>query len=315
MKHKVAVIGAGYFGQRHIKTLLQMEDTEIVGIVDKDINRANEIASQFGLKVTQDYRYLLDKAETFFIVTPTHTHSEIAEKLIEAEKNIFIEKPITENPQEASFLIKKALQKGIIFQVGLIERFNPVIKTLMEHINNPLFISAQRLSPFLGRATDTAVTFDLMIHDLDLIWKILKTRGNLKLIDLKAFTKRLITDKYDFATAWLELEVDSKILKTTLTASRINFDYQRIFSIIEEDFTIHADLIKKTIMRIDGKGNLKEIEVKERDKQPLFEEIRDFLNCVRKKTLSKIAPTPDEIIEVLKIIRKINGGTADETIH
>lgn len=308
MHHKVAVVGTGYFGQRHLKILSQMEDVEIVGIADKDINKALQVASDFGLKYSENFRDLLDKAETFFIVTPTKTHFEIAMELIEAGKNIFIEKPLTENPEDASILINKAISKGIIFQVGLIERFNPVVNSLLDHIKSPLFINAQRVSPFLGRAIDTEVTFDLMIHDIDLLWKILKEKGSYELKELKVFRKKLITDKFDFATVWLDLDVNSENIKANLTASRVSSDFQRCFSVIEKDFVIHADLIKKTIIKIDKTGNTVEVPIKDKEKQPLYEEIGDFLQSVKEKSPSKRAPSPIEIIEVIKIINQINGG-------
>ncbi len=309
MNHKIAVIGTGYFGQRHLKILSQMEDVEIVGIADKDTNKAHQVASEFGLKYSENFRDLLDKAETFFIVTPTNTHFEIAMELIEAGKNIFIEKPLTENPEDASILLNKAISKGIIFQVGLIERFNPVINTLLDYIKSPIFINAQRLSPFLGRATDTDVTFDLMIHDLDLLWNLLKEKGSYELKDLKVFRKKLITDKFDFATVWLDIDVNNENLKANLTASRVSSDFQRCFSVIENDYVIHADLIKKTIIKIDKSGKTIELPIKDKEKQPLYEEIRDFLQSVKEKSLSKKAPTLIEILEVIKIINQINGGT------
>ncbi len=308
MHHKVAVVGTGYFGQRHLKILSQMEDVEIVGIADKDINKARQVASDFGLNYSENFRDLLDRAETFFIVTPTKTHFEIAMELIEAGKNIFIEKPLTENLEDASILINKAISKGIIFQVGLIERFNPVVNSLLDHIKSPLFINAQRVSPFLGRAIDTEVTFDLMIHDIDLLWKILKEKGNYELKELKVFRKKLITDKIDFATVWLDLDVNSENIKANLTASRVSADFQRCFSVVENNYVIHADLIKKTIIKIDKTGNTVEVPVKDKEKQPLYEEIGDFLQSVKEKSPSKRAPSPIEIIEVIKIINQINGG-------
>lgn len=309
MNHKVAVIGTGYFGQRHLKILSNMQDVEIVGIADKDINKASQVASEFGLKYSENFIDLLDRAETFFIVTPTNTHFEIAMELIEAGKNIFIEKPLTENPEDASVLLNKAIIKRIIFQVGLIERFNPVVNALQGYIKSPIFINAQRHSPFLGRATDTDVTFDLMIHDLDLLWNLLKKNGSYELKDLKVFRKKLITDKFDFATVWFDIDLTNEKLKANLTASRVSADFQRCFSVVEKDFVIHADLIKKTIIKIDKSGNTTELPIKDREKQPLYEEIRDFLQSVKEKSLSKKAPSPSEILEVIKIINQINGGT------
>lgn len=308
MKFKVAVIGAGYFGQRHIKMLVQMPDVEIVGIADKDIEKAKEVAQQYGLKYCADYRDLLKSAQIFFVVTPTITHFDIGMELIQEGKALFIEKPLTEKPAFAEKLLEEAMKRNIIIQAGLIERYNPVIKSLLEHLKEPIFIQAERVSPFLGRATDTDVTYDLMIHDIDLIWMMLKNSGNFKLKDLKVFKQSIITSRIDYASVWMEFNSNGHTVKAHLTASRVSPNFMRRISIVQEDNVLHADLINRTLTEVDKKGKVNQILVKNKDAQPLYEEIRDFLNSVEQKELSKHAPQPKEIIEVIELIDRINGG-------
>lgn len=308
MRFKVAVIGAGYFGQRHIKLLAQMPDVEIVGIADKDIVKAKEIAQQYNLKYCSDYKDLLKPAQIFFVVTPTITHFDIGIELINEGKAIFIEKPLTEKPVFAEKLLNEARKKNVIIQAGLIERYNPVIKTLVEHLKNPVFIEAERVSPFLGRATDTDVTYDLMIHDIDLIWMLLKNLGNFKLKDLKVFTQNMVTSKIDYANVWMEFVDTNCNVKAHLTASRISSVFNRRISIVQQNNVLYADLINKTLTEVDNTGKVTEILIKNKDSQPLYEEIRDFLNSVKQKKLSQYAPSHEEIIEVIEVIDKINGG-------
>jgi len=310
MKHKVIVIGAGYFGQRHIKMLAQMEDVEIVAIVDKDIKKAREIAREYGVKFSDNFKDLLKEASVFFIVTPTKSHFEIAIDLIKEGKDIFIEKPITENYENATVIIEEALKNKIIFQVGLIERYNPVVVSLFEQLKTPLFIKAERTSPYLGRATDTDVTFDLMIHDLDLIMMFQRKIGKGNFNNIKVFKKSLITEKIDFATVLLEILINKSPFTAQITASRTSPIFQRNITIIDEEFIIYADLINKNIIKIDKKGTKNEIPIENRENQPLYEEIRDFLNSVSKREFSQKAPTPEEILEVIKLINKINGGSS-----
>ena len=310
MKHKVIVIGAGYFGQRHIKMLAQMEDVEIVAIVDKDIKKAREIAREYGVKFSDNFKDLLKEASVFFIVTPTKSHFEIAMDLIKEGKDIFIEKPITENYENATVIIEEALKNKIIFQVGLIERYNPVVVSLFEQLKTPLFIKAERTSPYLGRATDTDVTFDLMIHDLDLIMMFQRKIGKGNFNNIKVFKKSLITEKIDFATVLLEILINKSPFTAQITASRTSPIFQRNITIIDEEFIIYADLINKNIIKIDKKGTKNEIPIENRENQPLYEEIRDFLNSVSKREFSQKAPTPEEILEVIKLINKINGGSS-----
>lgn len=316
MKHKVVVIGAGYFGERHIKALSQIEEVHIIGIAEKDTERGRAIAESFNIKHAEDFREFLKEATTFFIVTPTKTHFEIAIELIQAGKNIFIEKPITENPIQAKILIDEAIKRGIIFQIGLIERFNPVVETLFGLLKNPKFIVATRVSPFLGRATDTHVTFDLMIHDLDLIFYLLKkTNETPEVKFIKSFTNSIVTDKIDFSQVWIDFSIKEKNLGTNLTASRIANGFERTLSIVDEDSIFYADLIVKSIIKIDKTGRPTDIDIKSKEKQPLHEEIKDFLQSIKEQRLSYIAPKPHEIVRTIEIINQINGGEIDEVIH
>lgn len=309
MKHKVAVIGAGYFGQRHIQMLAQMSDVEIKGIVDSDINKAQNIAKEYNLKYFDSYKYLLNSADVFFIVTPTNTHFDIAMDLVKNGKDLFIEKPLTEKVNLARDFIKEALRNNIIFQIGMIERYNPAWNSLLDYVENPLFIKAERTSPFLGRAIDTDVTFDLMIHDLDLLWMLLKKIGKLKVKNLNVFKQSLITQRIDFATVWIDFF--SVPLSACLTASRASSDFKRIFTIVQEKSVLHADLMNKKVAKIDKDGKLTEIPIKNNDVQPLYEEIRDFLDSVKERRFSRHAPSAQEIIEVLEIINTINIGNSE----
>lgn len=307
MRFKVAVIGAGYFGQRHIKMLTQMPDVEVVGVVDKEIEKAKEVAQHYGLKYFNDYRELLKCADIFFVVTPTITHFDIAMQLIKEGKSLFVEKPLTGKPAFAEKILEEAMKRNIVIQAGLIERYNPVIRSLLEYFENPLFIYAERVSPFSERATDTDVTYDLMIHDIDLVWMMLKKSGDLKIKKLQSFTKSIITSRIDYATVWMEFVNNSK-LKINLTASRLSSQINRRIVIVQNHSVLHADLISRTLIEIDKKGRINELPVKNKDAQPLYEEIRDFLNSVKEGKLSEHAPTSQEIIKVIELIDKINKG-------
>lgn len=309
MRYKVAVIGAGYFGQRHIKLLSQMPDVEITGIVDSNVDKAIEITTQYGLKYHTDFKELLKVADIFFVVTPTITHFEIAIELIKEGKDLFIEKPLTEKPAFAEKIVDEAIKRNLIIQAGLIERYNPVVISLMEHLREPIFINAERVSPFLGRATDTDVTYDLMIHDIDLIWFMLKKEKKLKVKDLKVYKKSFVTERIDYAAVWFDFINNDAPIKASVTASRISADFRRNLTIIQNQNVLHADLMNKTLKMIDREGKITALPVKNKEAQPLYEEIRDFLNSVKNRRLSTHAPSPEDLIEVIEIIDRINGGT------
>lgn len=315
MKFKVAVIGAGYFGQRHIKILTEMSDVEIVGVVDIDINKAKEVADNYGLRYFSDYRDLVNEAEVFFVITPTVTHFDIGLDLIKHAKAIFIEKPLTERPAFAEILLEEAKNRNVIIQAGLIERYNPVVKALFNSLTEPLFIQTTRMSPFLGRATDTDVTYDLMIHDLDLVWMMLKKVGDFELKRMKVFTQKIVTSRIDYATVWMEFSTKRGIIKAHLTASRVSSDFLRQISVVQHNSVLYADLINKKLKKVDQGGNIDDINVTDKDSNSLYEEIRDFLNSVKNRKPSVQAPSPRETIEVLRIIDEINERREYEAIY
>src|SRR5204862_7185027 len=88
---------------------------------------------------------------------------------------LLIEKPIAENPQHATELAELAARNRLILQVGHVERFNPVLSALEARLTHPRFIEAHRLSSYPNRSTDIGVVLDLMIHDLEIIFHLVRS--------------------------------------------------------------------------------------------------------------------------------------------
>ncbi len=168
-KPKIGVVGAGHLGKHHIKHLSNHSDVELVGVFDINTESLKNICSEFSVKALQSIEELISSCEAVHIVTPTNTHFDIAKKFLDHKKDVFIEKPITNTVEEASYLISLAKENGCIIQVGHIERFNPTINKLKELVDNPHYIEIERLAPFQARGTEVPVVLDLMVHDIDLI--------------------------------------------------------------------------------------------------------------------------------------------------
>ena len=112
------------------------------------------------------------------VATPTSAHFSIARDLLAQGKHLLIEKPITEKTSDARELAQVAAEKGLVLQVGHVERFNPVLSALEQRLTHPRFIEAHRLSPYPNRSTEIGVVLDLMIHDLEIILHLVdSTRG------------------------------------------------------------------------------------------------------------------------------------------
>ncbi|HNQ43332.1 MAG TPA: Gfo/Idh/MocA family oxidoreductase, partial [Candidatus Cloacimonadota bacterium] len=163
---KVGVVGVGHLGQHHARKFKEMPGTDLVGLYDRDLKRAGEIADALGVKRYDTYEDLLAACTAVDIAATTTAHYELAKPALQAGKHVFLEKPITSELHQAHELVALAQDKDLKLQVGHIERFNPVILKVEHEINQPMFIESTRISTFHHRGTDVPVVLDLMIHDI-----------------------------------------------------------------------------------------------------------------------------------------------------
>jgi predicted dehydrogenase len=165
----VAVIGGGHLGQIHTKLLAGMPGIDLVGIVEPDPQAAARLSGQYGLPVFAQLDQLLPKADAVVIASPTSTHADLTEKALLAGAHCLVEKPLVPTASQAERLCQVAESRGLVLQVGHVERFNPAWTAAQAAVSHPTWIDACRCGPYSGRSTDIGVVLDLMIHDLDLI--------------------------------------------------------------------------------------------------------------------------------------------------
>lgn len=235
---KAGVLGAGHLGKIHLKLLKQSKKFELIGFYDPIKENAIKVAQEFGYKMFDSIDELIDSVDVVNIVTPTLNHHDCAINAIKKGKHIFIEKPITKTVQEAEEirdLIKKNHVRG---QVGHVERFNPAFTAVKDKIENPMFIESHRLAEFNPRGTDVPVVLDLMIHDIDIILSVVKS----KIKNIHASGVSVISETPDIANARLEFENGCV---ANLTASRISMKNMRKSRFFQKDAYISVDFLDK----------------------------------------------------------------------
>lgn len=277
-KLKVAVIGVGYLGEHHARIYSSMEEVELVGIADTDIDRAESIAAKYNTKAFHNYKDLFGKVRAVSIVTPTVLHYQIALDFIRQNTDVMIEKPVSTTVSQANSLIVEADSRGVIIQVGHIERFNPALRIMSEHIKNPRFIESHRVGPFVGRATDVNVILDMMIHDIDIVLSIVKS----DVTDIRAVGTPVLTSHIDIANARLEF---ANGCIADLTASRISREKIRKIRIFQPDTYLSLDYAQQTLTmyrRIieDNSPKIIEDKITPEKEEPLYAELRSFINAV-----------------------------------
>lgn len=277
---RVAVVGAGYLGQHHARIYSELEGIELVGVVDVDSKRAEEIAGKYASRPFSDYRDIINKVDALSIVVPTTYHYDIALDCIRSGKDVIVEKPITTTVSEADELISEAERMDRILQVGHLERYNPGVMAVSEMIEKPLFFESLRVSPFLNRATDVDVTLDLMIHDIDIVLSL--ASSPLKNISAIGFSS--VTEKIDEARAWIEFDNGAVAF---FTASRIAEEKQRKLRIFQENSYIELDYQQGDIRSFSRNGAHEAIKPEYRES--LKEELKDFLRCVALRERPKVS--------------------------
>ena len=235
---KAAVLGAGHLGKIHLRLLNQSKKYNLVGFYDANQENGKKVEAEFGYKFFNSIESLIDEVDVVDIVTPTLSHYHCAKQAISKGKHIFIEKPITNTIEEAEEIRWLVASNNVKGQVGHVERFNPAFIAVKNEIKSPLFIETHRLAEFNPRGTDVPVVLDLMIHDIDIILSIVKS----KVKQISASGVAVISDTPDIANARIEFENGCV---ANLTASRISLKKMRKTRFFQKDAYISVDFLEK----------------------------------------------------------------------
>ena len=273
-KVKVGIVGVGHLGSIHAKVYSKLNNVDLVGVCDCNLERALEIGKKYHTRSFSDYDDLFDKVDAASIVVPTSLHYNIAKEFLSRGIHVLIEKPITKTLSEADELIEIAKKNNLIIQVGHVERFNAAVLALENYLKKPKFIECQRLGPFHKRVEDVGVVLDLMIHDIDIVLALIKQ----EVVNIEAVGLSTMSAHEDVANVRLIFE-DGTI--ADITASRVTKDVVRKIRIFQEDSYISLDYVNQevTIFKKTGEKIQKE-KVKVKKVEPLTEELQSFIECV-----------------------------------
>ena len=271
----MGVAGVGAIGRNHARVLASLPGVKLAGIYDVETDRAAELAAEPGTRAAGSLAELASWTSAVTIATPTVYHYETGKALLAAGKHVLIEKPITDNTEQALELAALAKSKKLVLQVGHIERFNPVMSLLEERLTSPRFIEAHRLSPFPNRSVDIGVVLDLMIHDIEIVLNLV--RSPIESID--AVGVPVLTRREDIANARLRFENGCV---ANLTASRISPERMRKLRVFQSDTYLSLDYQAQEgkIYRRDGMAIVCEDVAVEKD-EPLKLELAAFAECAR----------------------------------
>ena len=231
---RIGVIGIGHLGSLHAKMLKDMPGVSLAGVFDTDAVKAGSVAAQYSTVAAESLDALLEVTDAVTIATSTSAHYLVASRALESGRHVFLEKPITQTIPEADALCRSAAARGLLIQVGHIERFNPAILALEKYTIAPMFVESHRLAQFNPRGTDVAVVLDLMIHDIDLILSFVRSPVR----SVEASGVAVVSDTVDIANARIQFENGCV---ANVTASRISQKKMRKMRLFQKSGYLSID--------------------------------------------------------------------------
>jgi len=278
-KLRVGVVGVGYLGRFHALIYSRMDNVELVGVSDSDLQQAEQVAAEAGTRVLS-IEDMPGQVDAVSIVVPTTLHLEIARPFLQKGVHMLMEKPISSTVEEGREIVDLAKESGATLQIGHLERYNAGIMALAEHIEQPRFIDAQRMGGFKARATDVDVISDLMIHDIDIIMSLIDS----EITSISASGTAVLTDHLDIANARLEFANGAA---ANVTASRISKEDSRRIRVFEPKHYLSLDFIAQRLERATAVPS-KESEWDEivtdavdiEPVMPLDEELASFVDAI-----------------------------------
>ena len=228
-------------GALHARVVAGHRDTDLVWVADPAEEVGRRVAERFGTKWIPAPD--LGAVDAVIVAAPTQYHFDLAVEVIENGTPLLLEKPLADTFERSTTIVELASRRGALLMCGLLERFNPAVRTAAEIAVNPLRISTMRHSPYSKRIT-TGVGSDLLIHDLDLVLRLVGDYPSSAHGHFGYFAPTSAPGSEDVAEASLKFASGHIAV---LSASRTSQHKIRALSIAERDRLIDVDLLRQSI--------------------------------------------------------------------
>src|SRR5574338_1664539 len=291
---KIVQIGTGGFGKNHARILSQLG--VLSAICDMNVSRAEEFSKKYSVNHYSSLDSLMDseKFDAAFVCTPTSTHFELARKLLEQKKEVFVEKPMTYISKEGEELVQLAKKNKVVLTSGYIERFNPAVSLVKEYVKTKkygelIMLEFHRENRMPNHIKDVGIIYDTSVHDIDTAMWLFDDIPEI----VSARSARINHEHEDFATIMLGFK-DSKVAiisSNWITPTRI-----RKFNAVCGDAIISSDFISQEIkIETDNGTEIPRKNVEE----PLLLDIKNFLAACEGK--EELLVKPQQAINTTRI--------------
>src|SRR5438105_11598265 len=321
MRLKVAVIGSGSMGMNHLRVLKDFneEQVHIVGVAETYEPSLKQAVSRFHIPGYSDYRQMVEKArpDLVAVVVPTHLHFEVASYVLDQGINVLVEKPMTSAVEEALALIQLARARGVKLAVGHVERFNPAVIAVSQHLlagelGKIFHLHARRLGPFPPRIRDVGVTLDLATHDID----VMRYLAGAEVEHVYAETQRRIHSTYEdlllgvlrfsnHAIGVLDVNwlTPTKVRELSITGEKgmylLNYLTQDVY-FYENDYTTTSWDALRSLTGV-SEGTMTRLKVQKAE--PVQLEYENVMNAIQQDALPTVSG--EDGLAVLKVVNQL----------
>jgi len=293
---RAGVIGVGRMGTYHVGILSELDKVELTAVVDIDSKSRKVIEKNYETLGFDNYRDICDKVDVAVVAVPTGMHYPIAKDLLNAGIHVLLEKPCANKLDHARELFKIAEDKNLTLHIGHVERFNGAVQELHKIVEAPIFVECKRMGPFSNRIKDDGVVLDIMIHDIDIILNLIKS----KVVEVHVLGSSVFSDKDDLVNAQLKFKNGCI---ANIIASRASQNQVRTLSITQKDSFVVLDYtdqeiyvhrksssehkLSKDSLRYKQESLVERIFVHKDN--PLKLELQHFLDCATNGSPRKVA--------------------------
>ncbi|MDH3794423.1 MAG: Gfo/Idh/MocA family oxidoreductase [Nitrosopumilus sp.] len=291
---RIIQIGTGGWGKNHVRILSQLG--VLVAVCDTDFQKSKEYGEKYSVNHYESLDELLSSEEFdgAFVVTPTSTHTEIAKKLLEAKKHVFVEKPMTYKSEDGEKLAKLAEKNKVILTCGYIERFNPAVEVVKKMVKEKKFgdlvmLEFHRENRIPLHIKDVGIIYDTSVHDIDTANWLFDDMPQV----IFARAGKIKHEHEDFASIMLGYKNDKVAIISSnwITPKKI-----RKFNAVCTEAIITSDFISQEII-VEKDEESKTIQNEKQE--PLLLEIKSFLEAIEGK--NELVIKSQEAVNVTKI--------------
>jgi predicted dehydrogenase len=252
---RVAVVGCGYWGSKHVRVLHSTDGVDAVALVDGQTSRLANLARSYpGAYTFSTLRAALPHVDAVVVATPPSTHVAVALQAIAAGKHVLVEKPLAPTSGGARQLISAAARAGVILMVGHTFEYNPAVWKLRELVRNRVlgevyYLDSARLNLGLYQ-NDVNVIFDLAPHDVSIINHVLGETP----AAVQAWASRHAHPRFE-DVAYLRLFYDDQRLSANIHVSWLDpCKVRRVTAVGSEKMAVYDDLATEERIRVLDKG-------------------------------------------------------------